>query len=77
MLVEELKSIAAHERQVRAEIPMRVNVCGAAGCQSLASDAREERAGGSGCFRRIWSRKLRDPQGGLPGIVRRRTFSQR
>ena len=39
MLVEELKSIAAHEREVRAETPVRVHVCGAAGCHSLASDA--------------------------------------
>ena len=39
MLVEELKSIAAHESEARAATPAFVNVCGAAGCQSLQSDA--------------------------------------
>ena len=39
MVVEELKSIAAHELQMRAATTACVNVCGAAGCQSLQSDA--------------------------------------
>jgi len=39
MLADELKSIAAHEMQMRAATTACVNVCGAAGCQSLDSDA--------------------------------------
>jgi len=38
MLAEELKTIAAHEREARAATNACVNVCGAAGCQSLQSD---------------------------------------
>jgi bidirectional [NiFe] hydrogenase diaphorase subunit len=39
MLAEELKNIAVHEREAKAAIGACVNVCGAAGCQSLQSDA--------------------------------------
>src|SRR5215467_13403643 len=39
MQAEELRSIAAHEREVKAATGACVNVCGAAGCQSLQSDA--------------------------------------
>ena len=38
MLAEELRVTAAHEREVKASIGARVNVCGAAGCQSLQSN---------------------------------------
>src|SRR5579871_4440147 len=39
MLAEELKNIATHERESRARVSSCINVCGAAGCQSLQSDA--------------------------------------
>ena len=39
MLVEELKTVAAEERAARAATAACINVCGAAGCQSLESDA--------------------------------------
>ena len=39
MLAEELRTIAAHERESNAARGASVNVCGAAGCQSLQSDA--------------------------------------
>ena len=38
MLAEELKNIATHERETKAAVGACVNVCGAAGCQSLQSD---------------------------------------
>jgi len=39
VLVEELRTTAAEEREAIASRPGCVNVCGAAGCQSLQSDA--------------------------------------
>jgi bidirectional [NiFe] hydrogenase diaphorase subunit len=39
MLAEELRNIATHERETKAAVGASVNVCGAAGCQSLQSDA--------------------------------------
>jgi bidirectional [NiFe] hydrogenase diaphorase subunit len=39
VLIEELKTVAAEERAARAGTTACVNVCGAAGCQSLESDA--------------------------------------
>jgi bidirectional [NiFe] hydrogenase diaphorase subunit len=39
MVAEELKAIAAEEHEVRGKTPACINVCGAAGCQSLESDA--------------------------------------
>src|SRR5579871_6854788 len=39
MPAEELRATAAHEREVKARIGASINVCGAAGCQSLQSDA--------------------------------------
>lgn len=39
MLAEELKNIATHERESKARVSSCINVCGAAGCQSLQSDA--------------------------------------
>jgi bidirectional [NiFe] hydrogenase diaphorase subunit len=39
MVAEELKAIAAREREHKASIGACINVCGAAGCQSLQSDA--------------------------------------
>src|ERR1041385_8176002 len=39
MLAEELKTIAAKERDHKANMGACINVCGAAGCQSLQSDA--------------------------------------
>ena len=38
MLAEELRATAAHEREAKARIGASINVCGAAGCQSLQSD---------------------------------------
>ena len=39
MLIDELKTVAAEERAARAATSAYINVCGAAGCQSLESDA--------------------------------------
>jgi bidirectional [NiFe] hydrogenase diaphorase subunit len=39
MLVEELRTTAAREKAEAAEATATINVCGAAGCQSLESDA--------------------------------------
>src|SRR5215472_18177702 len=39
MLAEELKAAAAQEREAIASRTGCINVCGAAGCQSLQSDA--------------------------------------
>src|SRR5579871_2834427 len=39
MLVEELRALAAHEREKNSHRAACINVCGAAGCQPLESDA--------------------------------------
>ena len=76
MLAEELKSIAVHEREARAESG-GVNVCAAASCQALASEALKKALSGSGRGGGIRSRKLHGPPGRLPGTMRGGTFSER
>ncbi len=42
MIAEELKALAAQERQTQAATVATINICGAAGCNSLASDALKD-----------------------------------
>ena len=42
MVAEELKAIATHEQEVRRNTSSCINVCGAAGCQSLQSEVLQK-----------------------------------
>ena len=42
MVADELKAIAAHEQEIRSNTSSCINVCGAAGCQSLQSEALQK-----------------------------------
>ena len=77
MLAEELKALAARERETEAARQACINVCAAASCQALQSEELKKALTRSCGGARLWTGSLHGAAGGLSGPVRRGAAGER